>query len=259
MTLWLQISYQNSSKLGVLNGDTIEIYNGDLFDNPKPAGEQCKLEDVEVLVPCTPGKMLALWNNFHSRAEHEGWDIPPEPLYFVKTPNSFNAHAKPIVRPASYDGPVFFEGELGIVIGKTCSAVSESQAADYIFGYTCVNDVTAKEILKRDPSFPQWTRAKGFDSFGVFGPVIATGLDADSLVIRSYLDGELLQDYPVTDMVFRPHRLVSLISRDMTLHPGDIIACGTGLNAAAMEDGQLIEVAIDGVGVLSNRMTARTG
>jgi 2-keto-4-pentenoate hydratase/2-oxohepta-3-ene-1,7-dioic acid hydratase in catechol pathway len=256
MTLWLQFSYQNSNHFGILDGDTIEVYSGDLFNNPQPAGRHCKLADVDVLVPCTPGKMLALWNNFYSRAEHEGWDIPAEPLYFVKTPNTFNAHARPIVRPASYDGPVFFEGELGIVIGKTCSSISGAQAADYIFGYTCVNDVTAKEILKRDPSFPQWTRAKGFDTFGVFGPVIATGLDVDDLVIQSRLDGELLQDYPVTDMVFRPHRLVSLISRDITLYPGDIIACGTGLNAAAMEDGQLIEVSIDGIGVLSNRMTA---
>ena len=240
----------------MLEGDTIHIYSGDLFDDPQPVAESCRLADIEFLPPCQPGKMLALWNNFYSRAQHEGWDIPPEPLYFVKTPNSFSAHARPIIRPASYDGPVFFEGELGIVIGKTCAHISESDAADYIFGYTCINDVTAKEILKRDPSFPQWTRAKGFDSFGVFGPVITTGLDVDSLVVQSRLDGELLQDYPVTDMVFRPHRLVSLISADMTLYPGDIIACGTGLNAAAMADGQTIEISIDGIGVLSNRMLA---
>jgi 2-keto-4-pentenoate hydratase/2-oxohepta-3-ene-1,7-dioic acid hydratase in catechol pathway len=129
------------------------------------------------------------------------------------------------------------------------------EAADYIFGYTCINDVTAKNILKRDPSFPQWTRAKGFDTFGVFGPCIATGLDVDTLVVQSWLDGELLQNYPVTDMVFRPHKLVSMISQDMTLYPGDVIACGTGLNATAMEDGQTIEVSIDGIGVLSNKMT----
>ena len=256
MTLWLQFIYKNRVNLGALDGETVHFHSGDLFGAPQPLDRYCSLADVEVLTPCQPGKMLALWNNFYSRAEHEGWDIPPEPLYFVKTPNSFNAHTKPIVRPASYDGPVFFEGELGIVIGKRCSAITESQAADHIFGYTCVNDVTAKEILKRDPSFPQWTRAKGFDSFGIFGPVIATGLDVNTLVIQTRLDGELLQDYPVTDMVFRPHKLVSMISRDMTLHPGDIIACGTGLNAAAMADGQTVEVSIEGIGVLSNVMTA---
>lgn len=255
MTLWLQFNYNCRSSVGMLEGDTVHECRGDLFNDPEPTGNQYKLADVEVLVPCQPGKMLALWNNFYSRAEHEGWDIPPEPLYFVKTPNTFNAHAQPIIRPTSYDGPVFFEGELGIVIGKTCAVITEAEVADYIFGYTCINDVTAKEILKRDPSFPQWTRAKGFDTFGVFGPVIATGLDVDSLVIQSRLDGELLQDYPVTDMVFRPHKLVSVISQDITLYPGDVIACGTGLNATAMEDGQTIEVSIDGIGILSNRMT----
>ena len=210
MSLWLQFDYKKNAMLGVLNGDAIDIYTGDLFNDPQAVGETCSLDDVDILMPCIPGKMIALWNNFYSRAEHEGWDIPPEPLYFVKTPNSFNAH----------------------------------------------NDVTAKDILKRDPSFPQWTRAKGFDTFGVFGPYIATDLDVDTLVIQSWLDGELLQNYPVTDMVFRPNRLVSMISQDMTLYPGDIIACGTGLNATAMEDGQTIEVSIGGVGVLSNKMTA---
>ncbi|MGB5277009.1 MAG: fumarylacetoacetate hydrolase family protein [Gammaproteobacteria bacterium] len=256
MPFWLQFSDKNRCRLGMLDGDTIHVHRGDLFNDPQPVNEHHKVGDVEILIPCKPGKMLALWNNFYSRAEHEGWDIPPEPLYFVKTSNSFNAHAQPIIRPASYDGPVFFEGELGIVIGKAGLHIAESEAADYIFGYTCINDVTAKEILKRDPSFPQWTRAKGFDTFGVFGPVIATDVDVDSLVIQSRLDGELLQDYPVTDMVFHPHKLVSAISQDMTLFPGDIIACGTGLNARAMDDGQIIEVSIDGVGVLSNIMTA---
>lgn len=256
MALWLQFGYKKNTMLGVLDGDTIDIYSGDIFNDPQPVGETCLLDDVEILMPCKPGKMLALWNNFYSRAEHEGWDIPPEPLYFDKTPNSFYAHMKPIIRPLSYDGPIVFEGELGIVIGKTCAHISELEAADNIFGYTCINDVTAKEILRRDPSFMQWTRAKGFDTFGIFGPYIATGLDVDTLVIQSRLDGELLQDYPVTDMVFRPHKLVSMISQDMTLYPGDIIACGTALNAAAMEDGQTIEVSIDGIGVLSNKMTS---
>jgi 2-keto-4-pentenoate hydratase/2-oxohepta-3-ene-1,7-dioic acid hydratase in catechol pathway len=256
MSSWLQFHYKNINQLGVLDGDVIHVHVGDLFCSPQPIDEWCRFEDVETLIPCNPGKMIALWNNFHSRAEHEGWSIPPEPLYFIKTPNTFNAHTKPIVRPPGYPGPVFFEGELGVVIGKTTAHISESDAADHIFGYTCINDVTAKEILNRDPSFQQWTRAKGFDSFGVFGPVIATNVDVDSLVVQSRLDGELLQDYPVTDMVFHPHKLVSLISQDMTLYPGDIIACGTGLNARAMEDDQVIEISINGIGTLRNIMVS---
>ncbi|MBT8127129.1 MAG: fumarylacetoacetate hydrolase family protein [Gammaproteobacteria bacterium] len=254
MTNMLQFFNNSNHRLGVLDGDVIQACVGDLFKQPRPVDEWYNIKDVEILIPCKPGKMLALWNNFHSRAEHEGWDIPAEPLYFVKTPNSFNAHGKPIVRPSSYHGPIFFEGELGVVIGKTTADISESDAAYHIFGYTCINDVTAKEILNRDPSFQQWTRAKGFDSFGAFGPVIATDVDVDSLVIQSRLDGELLQEYPVTDMIFHPHKLVSLISQDMTLYPGDIIACGTGLNARAMDDGQVIEISINGIGTLTNTM-----
>ena len=254
MKKWLQFRYKEDAMLGVLDGEQIHIYSGELFNDPQPVGETVSIEEVEILPPCQPGKMLGLWNNFYSRAEHEGWEIPPEPLYFSKTPNSFSTHQQPIRRPALYNGPINFEGELGIVIGKSCKRISERQAEEYIFGYTCVNDVTAKDILFRDASFPQWTRAKGCDSFGVFGPVIATGLDPEHLVVRAYLDGELLQEYPVTDMVFRPQQLVSLISLDMTLEPGDIIACGTALGATEMVDGQTIEIRIEGIGVLGNRM-----
>ena len=241
---------------GVLEGSEIQLCSGDMFDKPQPVGQIVPLDQVEILPPCVPEKFLALWNNFYSRAKHEGWAIPPEPLYFVKTPNAWNGHQQAIRRPASYQGPVFFEAELGIVIGRECSAVSEADAKNYIFGYTCVNDVTAKEILNRDKSFQQWTRAKGFDTFGVFGPGIVTDIEPHDLVIEAVLDGETKQHYPVSDMVFQPYKLVSMISQDMTLQAGDIIACGTGLGACAMEDGQMIEVKIQGIGVLQNTMSA---
>ncbi len=254
MTHWIRYKHNNNKGLGVLVDDLIHIYSGELFANPQPVGETIPLTQVEVLPPCEPKKFLALWNNFYSRAEKEGWDIPPEPLYFTKVSSCFNAHGKDIVRPAEYDGPIYFEGELGIVIGKTCRQVAENAIEDHIFGYTCVNDVTAKEVLQRDPSFPQWTRAKGYDSFGVFGPVIATGIEPDDLIVESILDGEVKQQYPVTDMVFRPRKLVSVLSHYMTLEPGDVIACGTGLGACAMRNGQTIEICINGIGALRNTM-----
>jgi 2-keto-4-pentenoate hydratase/2-oxohepta-3-ene-1,7-dioic acid hydratase in catechol pathway len=148
---------------------------------------------------------------------------------------------------------VVFEGELGVVIGKPCRNVSETEADQYVFGYTCVNDVTARQILRSDPSFPQWSRAKSFDSFGPFGPLIATGLEPDALTVRTLVNGEEKQNYPVADMFFRPRAIVSLLSRDMTLMPGDIIACGTSLGAGPIQEGDLVEIEIEGVGRLSNR------
>jgi len=131
--------------------------------------------------------------------------------------------------------------------------VSEADAPRVVFGFTCVNDVTAVDLLKKDPSFDQWARAKSFDTFGVFGPVIATGLDPMALSVRTILNGKERQSYPVSDMFFPPYKLVSLISRDMTLMPGDVVACGTSLGAGTMADLQnTVEVIIDGLGKLSN-------
>ena len=146
-----------------------------------------------------------------------------------------------------------YEGELGIVISKTCSNVPEDQADDYIFGYTCINDVTAIEIINKDSSFAQWSRAKSMDTFGAFGPVVAAGIDPSGLSIRTVLNGEERQNYPVSDMIFPPRRIVSSISRDLTLNPGDVIACGTSLGLGSMKEPRnTIEVTIEGIGTLSN-------
>ena len=145
-----------------------------------------------------------------------------------------------------------FEGELGVVIGEVCKAVAEADADRFIFGYTCVNDVTAFELINKDSSFGQWTRAKSFNTFGPFGPIIATELAPVELTIKTILNGEERQNYPVSDMIFPPAKLVSLISKDMTLFPGDVITCGTSVGAGSMKPGCTIEVVIDGIGCLRN-------
>ena len=155
--------------------------------------------------------------------------------------------------PAAYAGKVVYDGELGVVIGKRTRAISEAEAASHIFGYTRINDVTAAELLFKDTSFAQWTRAKSFDTFGVFGPVIATGLDPMALSIRTILNGQARQNYPVADMIFPPARLVSLISHDMTLKPGDVIACGTSIGVGSMKAGSEVSIIIEGIGELTNR------
>jgi len=237
---------------GVVEGETLRVHAGDLFADPVPTGEVVALADITWMTPCDPGKFLGLWKNFHEAATKNGWTIPLEPLYFAKTPTTHLAHLATIEPPATYDGRVCYEGELGIVIGARAKAVSLEDAEAAIFGYTCVNDVTAADLFSRDPSFSQWTRAKSFDTFGVFGPVIATGLDPMTLTIRTLLDGRERQNYPASDMIMNPATLVSLISRDTTLMPGDLIACGTSLGIGPMRPGSTVEIAIDGIGVLRN-------
>jgi len=148
---------------------------------------------------------------------------------------------------------VVYEGELGIVIGRRARAISEADAPAHIFGYTCINDVTAAEILQKDPGFAQWTRAKCFDTFGVFGPVIATGIDPSKLFVRTILNEQERQNYPAADMIFPPARLVSLISQDMTLEAGDVIACGTSVGVGSMKPGSTVSIVIEGIGTLTNR------
>ena len=253
MTRWIRFAENGVIGFGVLEDTRIGVHEGDMFGAPQPTGRRIALDAVEVLPPTAAGKMVALWNNFHALAAKLGNAVPPEPLYFIKGNNSYLATNRTIRTPPSYEGKVVYEGELGIVIGRTCRSVSEAEAGHNIFGYTCVNDVTAVAILDKDKSFAQWTRAKSFDTFGVFGPVVATGLDPLQLSVKTILDGQERQNYPVTDMVFPPARIVSLISRDMTLDPGDVIACGTSVGVGSMKPGSTVSVIIDGIGTLTNR------
>lgn len=224
-----------------------------MFVDPTATGATVQLSDVTVLTPTKPGKMIALWNNFHALAVKLELPEPAEPLYLLKADNSFLPHGGIIRRPRSYDGPVVFEGELGIIIGRTCKEIQEDEASNFIFGYTCVNDVTAARIIYRDPTFAQWARAKSYDTFGVFGPVIATDVDPDGLVIRTVLNGQERQNYPASDMIFPPRRLISMISHDMTLEPGDVICCGTSVGVGAMKEPEnTVEVIIEGIGTLGN-------
>ena len=249
---WIRFLHLDTIRFGTLEGDKIRVFKGDMFDSPSRTDIAISLAEVTVLTPVVPGKVLAMWNNFHALGKKLGLEPPPEPLYLMKPATSYLAPGGTIRKPR-VDAKVVFEGELAIVIGQTCSGVSVDSAPDYIFGYTCANDVTVGEIINRDPTFPQWVRAKGFDTFCPFGPVIATGLNPAMLVVRTILNGEVRQDYPVNDMVFSAAELVSRISQDMTLEPGDILLCGTSVGVGSMRPGSTVVVEIDGIGQLSNR------
>jgi ketopantoate reductase/2-keto-4-pentenoate hydratase/2-oxohepta-3-ene-1,7-dioic acid hydratase in catechol pathway len=253
MKKWIRFEQDGKTGFGTLEGDNISVHTGDMFASAKPTGQMLKLSDVQVRTPCDPSKMICLWNNFHQLAAKNDFKEPKEPLWFLKAPNSYWPANKPIERPATYAGKIIYEGELGVVIGKKCFNITEAEAGDYIFGYTCVNDVTAVDLLRKDKSFEQWARSKSFDTFGVFGPAIATGVDPMKLSIKTILNGKERQNYPVADMFFPPHKLVAAISKDVTLMPGDVIACGTSLGAGTMGDAHnVVDIVIDGVGSLSN-------
>ncbi|MBD95319.1 MAG: 2-hydroxyhepta-2,4-diene-1,7-dioate isomerase [Acidobacteria bacterium] len=256
MTQWIRFKHEGTVGFGTLAKDTIDVYEGDMFATPSPTGASLRREQVTTLTPTAAGKMVALWNNSRAMAAKLSQTEPPEPLYFIKANGSYLATGEAIRKPASYDGKVVFEGELGIVIGTVCRGVREADSARYIFGFTCINDVTAAGITMQDPTFQQWTRAKSFDTFGVFGPVVATGLDPTTLSIRTVYNDQERQNYPVSDLFIQPARIVSLVSRDMTLDPGDVICCGTSVGVGSMKAGTTVEVTIDGIGTLRNRYEA---
>ena len=247
-----------ASGFGLLEGEQIAVCQGDMFGKFERTGQLLLLGDVTAALPCLPSKFIGLWNNYHAQATKQGLSLPTEPLWFIKAASSHCAHGQPFTIPTSYDGRVVYEGELGLVIGRTCKNVSDADAEDVIFGVTCVNDVTALDLLIRDASFAQWSRAKSFDTFGIFGPVIATGLDWQTLYVKTLVNGRERQNYPCSDMIFSPAQIVSSLSREMTLYPGDLIACGTSLGVLPIKPGTVVEVSIGGVGVLRNRYELNT-
>lgn len=255
---WVRFRRDGMEQFGVLDGhadgagERVAVHAGDMFDAPRATGESLDAAGLEWLSPCRPGKIVGLWNNFRAAAEKNGWATPAEPLYFLKAPSSVIGQGAAIPMPRGYDGRVAYEGELAVVIGRRACGIGPAEAAVHILGYSCANDVTAMELLQRDPSFPQWARAKSFDGFGAIGPLIETAFEAAGATLRTRVGGRERQNYALSDMFFPPHELVSRLSFDMTLEPGDVILCGTSLGVLPMKPGTLVEVVIDGIGTLQN-------
>jgi 2-keto-4-pentenoate hydratase/2-oxohepta-3-ene-1,7-dioic acid hydratase in catechol pathway len=249
---WIAFTHQGQRGFGRLEGDRIAVHSGDMFGAPQATGETLARDAVTLDMPCRPSKLIALWNNFGALSEKLGLQHPPAPLFLLKPQNTYRPSGVDIAIPAASE-KILFEGELAIVIGKAARDLSEEQAPAHIFGYTCINDVTAANILKADASFDQWCRSKGLDGFGPFGPVIETELDVAKASVRTVLNGTERQNYPLSDMLMPPAKLVAMISQGMTLEPGDLIACGTSVGVGSIPKGATVEVTIDGIGTLVNR------
>ncbi|MBB5503227.1 fumarylacetoacetate hydrolase family protein [Paraburkholderia sp. MM5384-R2] len=256
MKSWIRFRLADGQMgFGVQERHRVTEYEGDMFGDAVPSGNVLSRDDVTLLNPCVPTKVVALWNNFHALSEKLGKAAPSHPLFLIKPPTSVIGPGEPIRRPKDYSGKIAYEGELAIVIGKRCRNVSVEEANDHIFGFTCINDVTAAELLNEDVNFAQWCRSKGFDTFSCIGPVIQRDFDWRTASVVTRLDEVERQNYPLADMIFSPAEQVSLISHDMTLLPGDVIACGTSIGVGSIKDGSTVDVSIDGIGVLSNALS----
>jgi 2-keto-4-pentenoate hydratase/2-oxohepta-3-ene-1,7-dioic acid hydratase in catechol pathway len=233
-------------------------HDGAMFDRPRPTDVSFAVDDLALLAPCEPSKVVALWNNYYALSQKLDKAPPKHPLFLIKPPMSVIGPLASIRRPKQYHGKIAYEGELGIVIGKQVSGASVEEAEAAIFGYTCVNDVTAIELLQEDPNFAQWCRSKGFDTFSCLGPniVSADAFDWRGAHVVTTLEGVERQNYPLDDMIFSPAQQVSLLSHDMTLMPGDVIACGTSIGVGSIKDGARVDVSIAGIGTLSNVLDA---
>jgi len=206
----------------------------------------------ERLAPCVPSKIVGVGRNYRDHIAELGHDAPERPLLFLKPPSSVLPPGGTIRLPAD-SRRVDFEGELGVVIGRTARHVPASRALEHVLGYTCVNDVTARDLQSSDVQF---TRAKGFDTFCPFGPVVAIGLRPDELAVETYVNGRRRQSSPASRMIFGVAELVSFISRVMTLVPGDLIATGTPEGVGPLAPGDEVTVSIEPIGRLTSRVEA---
>lgn len=200
-----------------------------------------------------PSKIIGIGQNYRAHAAEMGKPVPEEPVMFLKPPSAVIADGMPIERPEGY-AKVEYEGELGVVIGKRARRVSREHALDHVQGYVCVNDVTVRELQKKDG---QWTRAKGFDTFCPIGPRVVAGLDPAQLRITTRVNGVVKQDSPTSDMIFDVPTLIAFVSEHMTLEVGDVISTGTPSGVGPLQPGDVVEIEITGIGVLRNPVIAR--
>jgi 2-keto-4-pentenoate hydratase/2-oxohepta-3-ene-1,7-dioic acid hydratase in catechol pathway len=211
-------------------------------------------DGARLLPPCVPSKIVCVGRNYAEHAKELGNEVPAEPTIFLKPPSSLIASGDAIVYPR-LSQRLDFEGELGVVIGQRARNVKSSDAAGYILGYTCVNDVTARDLQRKDG---QWTRGKGFDTFCPVGPCIVPrdAVDLESLRVRTFVDGEKKQDASITEMIFSVSDIIAYITGFMTLEPGDLIATGTPSGVGPLQPGSLVRIEIEGIGVLENTVVA---
>jgi len=244
--------FQNGNiKYGLLEKDNVirEVV-GDIFNSHKNSENVYPLSEITFLPPCVPTKIIAVGLNYFDHANEFQMKIPSEPLIFMKPPSALIAHNDNIIYP-KMSKQLDYEAELAVIIKNRIKNIEPKEAFNNILGYTCFNDVTARDLQKKDG---QWIRAKSFDTFAPIGPFISTELNPNNLQIKLYKNGLLMQNSSTSNMIFKVDKIVSFISKIMTLFPGDIIAAGTPSGVGQLEAGDKVEVEIEGIGILKNKV-----
>jgi len=241
---------RGSPAYGILNNDEIVELDDEGYASLSSRRAVHRAAEVGLLAPCVPTKIVAVGLNYRDHARELGMAVPENPILFLKPPTSLIGPGDAIISPAM-SRQVDYEGELGIVIRDRVHDIAPNEVRDHILGYTCANDVTARDLQKKDG---QWTRAKSFDTFCPAGPWIETELAPDDIAVETFLNGERRQSSRTSQFIFGIDHLVSFISQVMTLEPGDLIITGTPAGIGPMQPGDEVEVRIEGIGSLVNRV-----
>jgi 2-keto-4-pentenoate hydratase/2-oxohepta-3-ene-1,7-dioic acid hydratase in catechol pathway len=228
--------------------DMIQVIAGTFFEDPLPTGEEVPIDDVMLLAPVLPSKLVCVGKNYAAHAAEFGMDVPEEPLLFLKPSTAVIGPGDPI-RLLPINRRTDYEGELAVVIGRLGRNVRAEDASRFILGFTCANDVTLRDLQKTDD---QWARAKGFDGSCPLGPWIETSVDPTDTVVETRLNGEVVQHASTSDMVFGVAELIEYVTTFMTLLPGDALLTGTPEGVGPVKTGDAVEVEVEGIGVLRN-------
>jgi len=244
-----RFAHHDQTFFGLLRDEDIEVVEGSFFEAYRPTGALYPLSDVHLLPPTSPTKIICVAHNYRGLIQEIGEEFPAEPVFFLKPPSSLIGPKDPIVYPEGAER-VIFEGELALVIKDRMKDVPENEALDHVLGYTCFNDVTERAMIEKNQL--DLTPAKGFDTFGPIGPCVVTGLNPNTLDLRTYLNGKLMQEDNTTNCIFRVEYILHYLSGIMTLCPGDIVSTGTPQGIAAIRPGDVVVVEIEGIGRLKN-------
>ncbi|MCR4407338.1 MAG: fumarylacetoacetate hydrolase family protein [Anaerolineae bacterium] len=245
--------WKNGPQYGLIEKNEVYAIMGDIFGDFERGERVGPLSEIQLLAPCTPTKIVAVGRNYAEHASEMQSDVPTEPLIFLKPPSAVVGPGEVIVYPP-ISQRVDHEAELAAVIGRRARDVPASEALNYVLGYTCANDITARDLQCKDG---QWTRSKSFDTFCPLGPWLAVGLDANDLTIECRVNGAVKQKSRTSRMIFPITELICYITQVMTLEPGDVILTGTPAGVGSLQPGDRVEVEIEGIGVLENTVAYR--